>query len=48
LPPGLRFIFDAIKASSEYAAWDVALSNANTPTSPGCNLSKIGIAFSVI
>jgi len=48
LPPGLRFIFDAIKASSEYAVWDVALSNANTLTSPGCNLSKIGIAFSVI
>ena len=48
LPPGLRFIFDAIKASSAYAAWDVALSNANTPTSPGCNFSKIGMAFSVI
>ena len=48
LPPGLRFIFNAIKASSAYAAWDVALSNANTPTSPGCNFSKIGMAFSVI
>jgi hypothetical protein len=48
LPPGLRFIFDAIKASSAYITWDVALSNANTSISPGCNFSKIGMAFSII
>jgi len=48
LPPGLRFIREAISASSAYAAWLVALSNANTPISSRCNSSNIGIAFSVI
>jgi len=45
---GLRFIREAINASSAYVAWLVALSNANTLISLGCNSSNIGIAFLVI